>query len=463
MLATVFSENIAQCTRGIICGGVKIGIHFLDNMYWYILAHLYLFNNATNSTTVGYDNTVTTVGTNSWAGGFQSTVSNTDALALGYKNRTSGARATTIGNSNTASGTNSFAAGNSSQATAESALAIGDTAVASATNSVAIGSKASATVAGGVALGQNSVASIDSGVTGYLANGDTSSTWQSTVAAVSVGNVANNVTRQITSVAAGTEDTDAVNVAQLKAGRTFTEAGRNITVTNATNSDKSTTYTVALADDINLNSVTANTVNVGPVKINSTGLNAGNTKITGVVAGEISSTSTDAVNGSQLYATDQKINNVVNKIDGFRSEISETGAMSAALAGLKPMQYDPMERHQFMTALGYYRDKQAIAMGLATYPRENTLLHAGIAYGGTKYMMNAGATFKFGRSEYAKNRPAQYGDGPISSIYVLQDENTILKAKVAEQDQVISSQSARLDSQEARIAQLEALVQNLVK
>ena len=118
-----------------------------------------------------------------------------------------------------------------------------------------------------------------------------------------------------------------------------------------------------------------------------------------------------------------RVDTLNDRLDDLSDESRRGDALNAALAALKPLQYDPMNRHQFMAGIGHYKNRQAIAIGLATHPRENTLLHVGAAYAGEKHMMfNAGATWQFGRSEYDNARPARYGSGPISSIYTLQDE-----------------------------------------
>ena len=104
----------------------------------------------------------------------------------------------------------------SSETSGDASILLGGNAVGTGQNSVAIGTNSTSTLANSIALGSNSVANTASGAIGYLSNGNTSSTWVSTAAAVSVGDVNTGITRQITSVAAGTQDTDAVNVAQLK-------------------------------------------------------------------------------------------------------------------------------------------------------------------------------------------------------------------------------------------------------
>lgn len=165
-----------------------------------------------------------------------------------------------------------------------------------------------------------------------------------------------------------------------------------------------------------------------------------------MAAGEISATSTDAINGSQLYAAIQEIENVSveHKIDSLESDSQSRDTMNAALSALKPLSYDPREPHQFMAGVGSYKDKHAVALGYARYFNESTLTHIGFAHSkGNSGMINGGVSFKFGKGNDPKVLP-QYEKGPISSIYVLQDENQTLRKRV--------------DEQEQRIARLEELI-----
>ncbi|QIM66236.1 hypothetical protein A4G16_02030 [Mannheimia granulomatis] len=183
------------------------------------------------------------------------------AAALGAAATATGKYSIASGVQSNAKGTQSIALGRSAVAgdtTATDAIAIGSEANALFTNSIAIGTSTKVDVDNGVALGSNSVATTDKGVEGTnplnaVIADKTSSVWTSTAAAVSVGDVGNDVTRQITSVAAGTEDTDAVNVAQLKAtaqaAKTEVKAGKNVTVTSEKdNTDGHTIYTVNAKD-----------------------------------------------------------------------------------------------------------------------------------------------------------------------------------------------------------------------
>ena len=166
---------------------------------------------------------------------------------------------------------NNIVMGNDHVITADNTIAIGglsSSETRSVANTTTIGYDAKASVEGGVALGYKSNATVDKGAAGYdistkAASTDTSSTWKATAAAVSVGDVANDVTRQITSVAAGTNDTDAVNVAQLKKvetkistveadakKHTTVVAGANTTVTSGTNANGGAEYKVAVNKDL---------------------------------------------------------------------------------------------------------------------------------------------------------------------------------------------------------------------
>ena len=162
---------------------------------------------------------------------------------------------TIVGSGNTVTNTNkAVVIGDSRQLTsASNSVILGSadrTTATTVADATAIGHNANVTVANGVALGSGSVASVGKGVAGYNPSTKelSGTAWTSTSAAVSVGDVANDITRQITSVAAGTNDTDAVNVAQLKANKVELKKGDNVTITSATGADGSTIYTIASTD-----------------------------------------------------------------------------------------------------------------------------------------------------------------------------------------------------------------------
>ena len=152
------------------------------------------------------------------------------------------------------------------------------------------------------------------------------------------------------------------------------------------------------------------------VSLTKDGINNGGNRITNVGPGV---DGTDAVNVNQLSSA-------MRSVDG---KIADVGATSAAISGLKPLQYDPLEPTQVLAAVGHYKGSTAAAVGVAHYTNESTMFHMGVSLGGHDNMINAGVSYKFGTSDAKKAVPARYKGGPISSTYVLQDEVTALKAE----------------------------------
>ena len=152
------------------------------------------------------------------------------------------------------------------------------------------------------------------------------------------------------------------------------------------------------------------------VSLTKDGLDNGGNRITNVGPGV---DGTDAVNVNQLSSA-------MRSVDG---KIADVGAASAAISGLKPLQYDPLEPTQVLAAVGHYKGSTAAAVGVAHYTNESTMFHMGVSLGGHDNMINAGVSYKFGTSDAKKAVPARYKTGPISSAYVLQDEVTALKAE----------------------------------
>ena len=190
-------------------------------------------------------------------------------------------------------------------------------------------------------------------------------------------------------------------------------------------------------------SANPNNPNAGPVSLTKNGLNNGNNQIKGVAPG---SDDTDAVNIGQLKASNAKMGDAIGQVAG---EVQRVGAHAAAMAALKPIQYDPLEPTQIMAGIGNYRGETAGALGLAHYTNEDTMFNVGVSVGGNHNMVNAGVTHKFGSSPEKKNIPDRYKAGPISSVYVMQDEVSSLKKENAEQKYVIADQAARLNTLEA--------------
>ena len=159
------------------------------------------------------------------------------------------------------------------------------------------------------------------------------------------------------------------------------------------------------------------------VSLTKDGLNNGGNTITNVGPGV---NGTDAVNVNQLKGATDGLANAINSVAG---ETQRVGAHAAAMSALKPIQYDPLEPTQVMAGVGNYRGETAAALGVAHYTAEDTMFHVGVSVGSHHNMVNAGVTRKFGTSDAKKAVPERYKGGPISSMYVMQDEMTALKAK----------------------------------
>ena len=186
------------------------------------------------------------------------------------------------------------------------------------------------------------------------------------------------------------------------------------------------------------------------VSLTENGLNNGNNTITNVAPGI---NGTDAVNVNQLR-------NAMSSVDG---KIADVGAASAAMAGLKPLQYDPLEPTQVLAAVGNYKGSTAAAIGLAHYTNESTLLHMGVSLGAHDNMVNAGISYKFGTSDAKKAIPARYKGGPISSAYVMQDEVSALKAENLRMKQRDEELSAKYEQVQRDNEEMKAQIAMLMK
>jgi hemagglutinin superfamily len=326
---------------------------------------------------------------------------------------------------------------------------------------------------------------------------------------ISAGNM------KIQDVAEATADTDAVNYKQLKSyvaqrGNsripTLSQQGVNTNVLIGTNPDGSTNYTVSVNPElVNLTSaefgldtdpkrsivnteksqffdgdvntaVRANGVklentnnldiaeytmdgmmadsNGKHVRFGTQGIDAGDQVIAGVKAGVADS---DVVTVKQLKDSISNVgaNELKQAINSVATETQRVGAHAAAMAALKPIQYDPLEPTQVMAGVGNYRGETAAALGLAHYTNENTMLNVGVSLG-SHNMVNTGITHKFGYSPEKKNIPDRYKGGPISSIYVMQDEMTRMQAKN-------DAQQVELEQQRTEIESLKSMVQQLLE
>lgn len=500
-------------------------------------------NESTNNMVNGYANKASNVNNVSVIGSENSITNTNTAVVVGDKRTLNGAD-------------NSVIIGSSSNGTTTSVK-----------NAVAIGAESNVTVEGGVALGADSIASTAAGIAGYdLSTGttstDTSATWKATAAAVSVGNAANNVTRQITGVAAGAADTDAVNVAQLKkaaaaATTTVATTDSNLTVAETETPSGSHNYQVGLnksltgmesaefgadaakttisaggvtivkdsttvslksngldnggqtiknvaagendTDAVNLsqlnNSVTkvesasqdyidittrkenastntgATIYSVGLSHSAQSGIDYSNTylgpngidakgkKITGVAAGSVSANSTDAVNGSQLYQTNQAvqqnsddISKLYNRSAELNRKIHRAGAHAAALAALHPLDFDENHRVSASLGLGQYHSSGAAALGIFVRPTENFMVSLGGSIAsGSDVMGNLGVHYRFGGDSVRVNKTEL-----TQQVSTLTAENRDLSAKLASSNSKLEAATSKIDSLMERIHAIEA-------
>ena len=440
-------------------------------------------------------------------------------------------------------------------------------------NAVMLGYNTDVQKNGGLALGAYSVAAIDKDEVGYdPSDGDHSTditgVWKSTAAAVSIGDASNKFTRQITNLAAGTADTDAVNVAQLKAVASKVGlamklvAGDGISIVNkdgtytisanikggstptddvtvkpetpATGGEKTTDTPVTPADpgntdnpsngnglivtaetkptkfgadsgeatsvkpgetltikgdttnitttasdhgiavslnkDIAVDSVTAGdtkmtsdglTITGGP-SVTRSGIDACGKKVTHVADGTVSSSSTDAVNGSQLYGVKQDITNVDNRVTNLAGDvtnlsgrvsnldnrINKVGAGAAALAALHPLDFDPGDKWNFAVGYGNYRNANSVAVGAFYRPNEDTMFNVATNFGNGENMINAGVSFKVGKgSSYAGVSKAQL----VAENQQLKENDALQDQKIQKQDQEIQELKKALEELKSRI------------
>lgn len=465
---------------------------------------------ATYSQLLGVQNTLTgtenDVSKLTMINGYKNTVTNAqNTTVIGSNNNATNVKSTIImGDENTLEGRQGEGR--------QGVISLGNKNKIDADDAVAIGNGTKVEAEGGVAIGVGSVADRVAGSKGAFAPDIIPDvavpTWRSTAGAVSVGS--SSMTRQIINVAAGTSDTDAVNVAQLKKalesidvdagtgikvdkikkdGKTTykistnivgsttntdtttvttnqtntgstgtsqgtaesvsTKTGNTVTVSTETkathfgadnnetvdvqpgqtlniNGDKQNISTsvngnsikVKLNENIKVesvtaNSVTANSVTVGDTSITTdgltikdgpsitkTGINGGDKKVTHVAAGDISEKSTDAVNGSQLFATNQQVAQNAQSISKLGNRINKVGAGAAALAALHPLDFDPDDKWDFAAGYGNYNGENAAAIGAYYRPNEDTMFSVGGSFGNGENMVNAGVSLKLGQGNH---------------------------------------------------------------
>lgn len=512
---------------------------------------------------IGVKNSITgkvgNVSTNNMVNGYNNKATNVDNVSV-------------IGSNNVINDTNTAIVLGDKRTlnSADKSVILGSSAGGTTTNvkkAVAIGAESNVTVEGGVALGADSIASTAAGIAGYdlstgTASTDTSATWKATAAAVSVGNAANNVTRQITGVAAGAADTDAVNVAQLKkataaATTTVATTDSNLTVsetpsgshnyqvglnknltgmqsaefTNATGTEQTrisqagvvitkdsttvslkatgldnggqtitnvyagsndtdavnvrqlkdsrskvetaqptyvriqtsrenpTTNSGATIYSVGLSPYAQSGINYSNTYLGPDGIDANDKKITRVAAGSISASSTDAVNGSQLYQTNQAvqqnsddISKLYNRSAELNRKIHRAGAHAAALAALHPLDFDENHRVSASLGLGQYHSSGAAALGIFVRPTENFMVSLGGSIAsGNDVMGNLGVHYRFGGDSVRMNKTEL-----TQQVSTLTAENRDLSAKLASSNSKLEAATSKIDSLMERIHAIEA-------
>ena len=364
-----------------------------------------------NSTEAGVGNEAR--GDNSSAFGFINIASKEESSAFGYKNTASGFNSSAFGYKNTASRFNSSAFGFKNIANRSSRSAFGFINTASGENSSAFGSqyKVTGEASGAFGVGKttwnNAINEFDYD---YINEGKNSYMF---------GNY--------NKIAAGTENNFIL--------------GNNVSIGSGINNS------VGLGNGSTVSS--SNEVSVGSATLKR--------KITNVADGDVSATSTDAVNGRQLYKAMQNSNenlrNEVNeKIDDVKDEVNHVGSLSASLAGLHPMQYDPKAPTQVMAALGNYKNKQSVAVGLSYYFNDRFMMSAGVAIGSkkrVKSMANVGFTVKLG-----KGSGVTYEEAPQYTILDEVKRLTVENNKQAKENQELKERVKNLEEK------LEMLLKN---
>ena len=252
----------------------------------------------------------------------------------------------------------------------------------------------------------------------------------------------------ITSGQAATEDQ--LKVVSGQAGKhSSVTAGSNIFVTTGTNANGGTEYKVAVVDTPTFKTITAGntvmnssglTIKNGP-SITQTGVDAGGKRITNVAAGDISPNSTDAVNGGQLWKTNQTINNIGGAVNELGDRMDRVGAGAAALAALHPLDFDPDDKWDVAAGYGNYKDAHAVAVGAFYRPNEDTMFSVGGSFGGGENMVNAGVSVKLGQGNHVSTSKVAMA----KEIVDLRDENKDLKKRLDTMEQKMNSILGILD------------------
>ena len=447
--AKAFADSLRSSIRDSKSGGATLAIGGGNKADYTQKTSIIGVNNTVTGTSgspstfnsiTGYNNTATNVNHVSVIGSENNVTNTNGAVVFGDKRTLTGADGSVV-------------IGSSQAGTSTSVK-----------NAVAIGSEANVTKEGGVALGAGSVASVDKGVAGYdpgtgTNSTDTSSVWKSTQAAVSVGDTSKGITRQITGVAAGTNDTDAVNVAQLRkaktsivaAASTEVRAGTNITSVNKTADpgDGHAIYTINAKDTVVTGGTatyaangtgTATLTNSDGTTATVTGLQDSYTSSASLSGDTLNFTrndgSTYSVSG---IASSQDIKNVTNKVGELGTRVNRVGAGAAALAALHPLDFDPDDKWDVAAGYGNYKDAHAVSVGAFYRPNEDTMFSVGGSFGGGENMVNAGVSVKLGQGNHVSTSKVAMA----KEIVDLKDAVTRLEAQNEQFRQIIGQMAGQ--------------------
>ena len=384
-----------------------------------------------------------------------------DSTVAGDRNIASNLKSSAFGNRNKASGGEDSAFGQWNEAAGGQSSAFGHGNLTNGFASSAFGYGNRADKEGSSAFGYNNTASekfSSAFGTQNEANGEKSSVFGNQYKVTGEASGAFGVGKTTWNSTTGKDDYDYVNEGKDSYmignyNRIASGSNNNFILGNNVSIGSGIQNSVALGNNSVVSS--SNEVSVGSATLKR--------KITNVADGEVSANSTDAVNGRQLYnamrnSNDSFKNEVYEKIDNVKDEVRNVGSLSAALAGLHPMQYDPKAPAQVMAALGHYKNKQAIAVGASYHFNDKFMVSTGVALSGekrTETMANVGFTVRLG-----KGSGVSYNETPQ---YVVQNEVKRLTVENQDLKSKINNQDNRIKEQDEKIKNLEEKLNRLLK
>ena len=410
----------------------------------------------------GYTNKITETGRSAFVTGYNNTVSANNALAYGVGNKAEGINSLVGGEYSKATGRNSVAIGSHAEALQDNTFAIGSQARTSGANALAFGNGAYAENQATVAIGHNINANGKNSVaigSGNKSEGEAavnigSNNYGAYNHATIIGSE-NNITYNdhvldpYGDVIVGTKNTLQNSYFSIAVGNNNNLDNANNAVAIGNNTSVSVAESVAIGNNSKAESVVGtSSANIGGTTYNFAGstpigtVSIGNISkertLTNVAAGRISDISTDAINGSQLHAVitemESKNQNILTQTSHYTDlQVNKGVAKASALAGLKFLDYNPKDKWSFAASVGHYRNANAVAVGAAYQPNENTMIHGGITVDG-KVAYNLGVSFKTGGQKYINKYEL------AEQVRQLQSDNTELRQELNELRAMIEKQ-----------------------